>query len=95
METEKKKPTKTVRRRKSVVNKTIQSEPALSSANPISSKINPSNGLFMIVVVLIVISAIQVFQTQQLLNAVSSGNVNIGAPSEGSSIGLPSQVGGC
>lgn len=60
-----------------------------------TSKISPSNGLFLIVVVLVGMSAIQVFQTQQLLNAVSSGAVKVGAPSQGSSVGLPSQVGGC
>lgn len=95
METEKKKPTKTVRSRKPAIQKTIQDEPMLTSSSPSSSKINPSNGLFLIVVVLVVMSAIQVFQTQQLLNAVSSGAVKVGAPSQGSSVGLPSQVGGC
>jgi hypothetical protein len=60
-----------------------------------NSNITPSNGLLVVVMVLVVMSGIQVVQTQQLLNAVSSGNVNVGAPSGGSSIGLPSQVGGC
>jgi len=95
METEKKKPTKTVSGRKSAVQKTIQNDPIRTSSSSSSSKISPSNGLFLIVVVLVGMSAIQVFQTQQLLNAVSSGAVKVGAPSQGSSVGLPSQVGGC
>jgi len=60
-----------------------------------NSKLTPSNGLLVIMMVLVIMSGIQVFQTQQLLNAVSNGKVNIGAPSEGDSIGIPSQVGGC
>ncbi|MDP4011698.1 MAG: hypothetical protein Q8P72_05755 [Candidatus Roizmanbacteria bacterium] len=95
METEKKKPTKTVRSRKTVVQKTIQSKPVLPSTSAGNNKISPSNGLFVVVVVLVVMSAIQVFQTQQLLNAVSSGAVKVGAPSQGGSVDLPGQVGGC
>jgi len=95
METEKKKPTKTVRGRKPAVQKTIQNEPILPSTSAGNNKISPSNGLFLIVVVLVGMSAIQVFQTQKLLNAVSSGAVKVGVPSQGSSVGLPSQVGGC
>jgi len=71
--------------------KTLKSKKSES----VMSRITPSNGLFAIVVVLVVMSAIQVYQTQTLLNAVSNGTIKGGAPSQGSSVGLPSQVGGC
>ena len=55
-----------------------------------------SNGLIAVVGILILMSAVQVVQTKQLLSAVSNGNLKAtSAPAQGSSIGLPSQVGGC
>jgi hypothetical protein len=54
------------------------------------------NMLVGVVGVLVIMAGIQVFQTQQLMAAVSSGSIKAGAGSqESSSIGLPSQVGGC
>lgn len=49
--------------------------------------------LTMIVAVLIVIAGIQVFQTQQLLSAISNGATQ--TATQGSSSVLQSQVGGC
>lgn len=54
-----------------------------------------SNALVAVVAMLVIISGVQVFQTQQLLNAVMNGAVKASAQTQGSSIGLPSQVGGC
>ncbi len=49
--------------------------------------------LMMIIAVLVVIAGIQVFQTQQLLSAISNGATQ--TTSQGNSSALPSQVGGC
>ncbi|GMQ95089.1 MAG: hypothetical protein BMS9Abin13_199 [Patescibacteria group bacterium] len=54
-----------------------------------------SDALLIIIAVLVVMSGIQVFQTQKLLAAVSSGTIKTSAGIAGSSVGLPSQVGGC
>lgn len=57
---------------------------------------NTPNTLIAVVIVLVIMSGVQVFQTQQLLAAISNGAVKTSAPDqESSSIGLPSQVGGC
>ena len=59
-------------------------------------ELSTPNTLIAIVAVLVIMAGIQVFQTQQLLAAVSSGAVKTSTQAqEGSSIGLPSQVGGC
>ncbi len=49
--------------------------------------------LTMIVAVLVVIAGIQVFQTQQLLSAISNGTTQ--TTTQSGSSALPSQVGGC
>ena len=72
-------------------NKTIHKGDIPSSGN----KLNTSNALLAIVAVLVIMSGLQVFQTQKLLKAVSSGAVKVNAQTQGGSIGLPSQVGGC
>jgi len=95
MKTKKKNEAKTLKNHKQTTKKAAINEPIHTTPVPASSKISPSNGLFVIVLILVIMSAIQVFQTQQLLNAVSSGTLKIGTPSQGSSVGLPSQVGGC
>ncbi len=56
------------------------------------------NMMIGVVGVLVIMAGIQVFQTQQLMAAVSSGSIKVGAPaaqSSGSGIGVQSQVGGC
>ncbi len=53
------------------------------------------NALIAVVAILVIMSAVQVFQTRQLLNAVASGAIKASAQTQGSSINLPSQVGGC
>jgi hypothetical protein len=64
-----------------------------------ASKLNVSNALLVIVGALIVISAIQIFQFQQLANAVSNGAIKVNAQtgdgSTGGAANVPSQVGGC
>jgi len=52
--------------------------------------------LVWVVVVLVLMSAIQVFQTQKLLAAVSDGNIKAAATQvQGGGLGVQSQVGGC
>ena len=61
-----------------------------------SNKLNINNTMLAVVSVLIVMSAVQVFQLQGLVGAISSGAIKASAQtSGGSAIGLPSQVGGC
>jgi len=61
-----------------------------------SNKINVNNTLLAVVAILIIMSAVQVFQLQGLIGAISSGAIKASAStSGGSSVGLPSQVGGC
>ena len=57
-------------------------------------QVNRENLLVVAIAVLVVMSGIQVFQIQSLVNAVQSGKINAG-PAQGSAVGLPSQVGGC
>ncbi len=60
------------------------------------AKVDSSNILMGIVAVLVVMSGVQVFQTNQLIAAISSGTIKASAqPQGGSSVDLPSQVGGC
>lgn len=59
------------------------------------SKMSTSNALIATVAVLVIMSGVQVFQTQRLLKAISSGAVKTTQQTQGGSIGLPSQVGGC
>ena len=56
---------------------------------------NKNNALITVVAVLVIISGIQVFQTQKLLDAVSNGTIKANTQTQGNLIGLPSQVGGC
>lgn len=59
-------------------------------------KVNINNTLLVVVAVLVVMSAVQVFQIQGLVSAISNGSLKATAQtSGGSAIGLPSQVGGC
>lgn len=55
------------------------------------------NMMVGIVGVLVIMAGIQVFQTQQLMAAVSSGSIKAGAPQtqQSSGLGVQSQVGGC
>lgn len=70
-----------------------------ASAGPVESKgekkMNTSNALIAVVALLIIMAGVQVFQTQKLLEAVSTGAIKANAQTQGGSIGLPSQVGGC
>jgi len=54
-----------------------------------------TNVLIAVVAILVIMSAVQVFQTQQLLAAVQSGAIKASSQTQGSSVNLPSQVGGC
>jgi len=56
-----------------------------------------TNTMFFVVVLLVAMAGVQVFQTQQLLKAVSNGNIKTTTQQQnnGGTIGLPSQVGGC
>lgn len=68
---------------------------AIVSAAPVTSN-RTQNMLVGIMGTLVLMAGIQVFQTQQLMAAVESGAVKAGAPAQpSSSVGLPSQVGGC
>jgi len=58
-------------------------------------KINTPDALLIVVTLLVVISGVQVFQTQKLLETVSNGAVKTTTQTQGGSVGLPSQVGGC
>ncbi len=59
-------------------------------------KVNINNTLLVVVAVLVVMSAVQVFQIQGLVSAISNGSLKATAQtSGGSATGLPSQVGGC
>ncbi len=59
------------------------------------NEFNTQNALIVVVAILVIMSGIQVFQTQKLLGAVSNGTIKTSTPAQGSSVGLPSQVGGC
>ncbi len=59
-------------------------------------KFSTSDILTAVVVVLVIMSGIQVYQTQKLLGAVSNGVIKADSgQAQGGTIGLPSQVGGC
>ena len=73
-------------------NKHVQSNNSIGGCE---NKMNVSNALLVIVAVLVIMSGVQVFQTQKLLNSISNGTINASTRTQGSSIGLPSQVGGC
>ncbi len=59
------------------------------------NKLNINNTLLAVVGVLILLSAVQVFQVQGLVNAISSGAIKTNSQTAGGVTGLPSQVGGC
>jgi len=56
---------------------------------------NTTNMMLIIIAVLVVMSGIQVFQTQKLLNTLSNGVIKTSAQSQSNSLGIQSQVGGC
>lgn len=58
-------------------------------------KMSTPDALLAVIAVLVIMSGIQVFQTQKLLAAVQGGAVSASTQTQGSSVGLPSQVGGC
>jgi len=60
-----------------------------------SNKLNINNTLLMVVAVLIVLSAIQLFQFQRLASAFSDGAIKVNSQPAGGTTNLPSQVGGC
>lgn len=61
----------------------------------VKPEINISNTLTVVVAVLVIMSAVQVFQLQGLVSAISNGTVKASAQAPGSSPQLQSQVGGC
>jgi len=74
--------------------KKSESSPKEDSAK--NNKLNINNTLLAVVAILVVMSAVQVFQVQGLVSAISSGAIKATAQtSGGSAVGLPSQVGGC
>jgi hypothetical protein len=68
---------------------------ALQASAPKTGKLNVNNALLVVVGLLIIMSAIQIFQFQQLAQAVSGGAVKVNAQPAGGAANLPSQVGGC
>ncbi len=61
-----------------------------------SKRFNTTDILTAVVVVLVVMSGIQVYQTQKLMGAVSGAGIRAnGGQAQGGTLGLPSQVGGC
>lgn len=61
-----------------------------------NNKLNINNMLLVVVGVLILLSAVQVFQIQGLVNAISNGSIKTNSQTaSGGVTGLPSQVGGC
>lgn len=61
-----------------------------------NNNLNINNTLLAVVAILVVMSAVQVFQIQGLVSAISSGAIKATTQtSGGSAVGLPSQVGGC
>lgn len=77
-----------------IINNNMEMEKENNSDNN-KKEFDVPNTLIMIVSVLVILSGVQVFQTQKLLGAVSSGAVQVSEQAQGNSIGLPSQVGGC
>lgn len=73
-----------------------EKEVKISEENTVKNKLNVNNTMLAVVGVLVIMSAVQVFQLQGLVGAISSGAIKASAQtSGGSAIGLPSQVGGC
>jgi len=60
-----------------------------------NNQLNVNNALLAVISLLIIMSAIQVFQFQRLADAIKSGAVKTSAQSAGKTTNLPSQVGGC
>ena len=72
------------------------SNPVVASAPVVTKPANNHNVLIAIIGTLVIMAGIQVWQTQQLMAAVSSGSLKAGtAAPAGSPVALPSQVGGC
>ena len=59
------------------------------------NKLDVNNSLLFVVAVLVVMSGIQVFQMQSISKAIASGAIKANTQTQGSTVGLPSQVGGC
>ena len=59
------------------------------------NKLDINNMLLFVVAVLVVMSGIQVFQMQSISKAIASGAIKANTQTQGSTVGLPSQVGGC
>lgn len=78
------------------VSKSENTEDTKNSLQKNTSSFNASQILLVVILILVLMSGIQVFQTQKLLAAVSSGSVRAASTqTQGSSSGLQSQVGGC
>lgn len=60
-----------------------------------TNKLNVNNALLVVVGLLIVMSAIQIFQFQRFAQAVAGGAIKVNAQPAGGAADLPSQVGGC
>jgi len=58
-----------------------------------SSSMN--NALLLIVGVLIIMSAIQIFQFQRISKVISNGGINLSTQAASNKTALTSQVGGC
>ncbi len=76
---------------------TETSAQAVAASHPAPENSRTQNMLVAIMAVLVIMAAVQVFQTQQLMAAVSSGSIKAGATqqTQGSGLGIQSQVGGC
>ncbi len=60
-----------------------------------NKKLDINNLLLFIIAILIIMSGVQVFQLQSISNALSNGSLKLNTQTQGSTVGLPSQVGGC
>ncbi len=100
METEQTKNTSETRNTEQVATHThpgVQTEQATTTSTSNAKADKTMNVLIAIVAVLVFMAGVQVFQTQQLYAAVSTGAVTGGAQpaQQGGGSTLPSQVGGC
>lgn len=75
--------------------KNYRKKHSVNSQSKNKKEFTTSNALIAVVTALVIVAGVQAFQTQKLLTAVSSGAIKANAQTQGSSIGLPSQVGGC
>lgn len=78
--------------------KEIKKEGQKQTVNVIAKdeiKLNINNLLLFIIVILVVMSGIQVFQMQSISKAIENGSIKTTTQTQGGTVGLPSQVGGC